>query len=238
MTSISKFVALAVFAAGAATISFAPPSQAQAGRPAVIAPDAAVRPDCCELATKAFSTGSAGWTVKFPNAQATPAAFVTPKHQLWDLIPGSKWIGPSATASASAPAGVYIYTYHLGCLCDVPKGIQSVPASLSLRVLADDAIVVKLNNFPIFTKTTGWSFRNGPPAPPADAAPIGGFPVNVTSAHFNTGCEDNVLTFEVTNGLTGPTGLDVLGTMSGYFHQPSPGKPCPCGPRDPRGNSN
>ena len=235
MTPISKLIAFVMFAASAATISALSPSDAQAGRTAVIQPESAVRADCCVPATKPIITGSAGWTVTPPNAQPTAAAIVIPTHKLWQTISGSKWIGPSVNAASTGAGGLFIYTYHLGCLCDVPKGVPTVPAFLSLRVFADDAITVKLNGFPIAQKTTGWSFRNGPPAPPADAAPAGGLPVTASS-HFRTGCEDNVLTFEVTNGSPGATGLDVYGSISGYFRQ---GGPCPCGgPRDPTGNPN
>jgi hypothetical protein len=236
MTSMSKLIAFVMFAAGAATISALSPSDAQAGRTAVIQPESPVRADCCTPATKPVITGSAGWTVKAPNALPTAAAIVVPTHPLWQIINGSKWIGPSVNAAGSTPiGGLYVYTYHLGCLCDVPKGVSAVPAFLSLRVFADDAITVRLNGFPILQKNTGWSFRNGPPAPPADAAPAGGLPVTASS-HFRTGCEDNILTFEVTNGSQGPTGLDVYGSFSGYFRQ---GGPCPCGgPHDPTGNPN
>jgi hypothetical protein len=240
MTPISKLLAFVMFAASAATISALSPSQAQSGRAAVVQPDnTAVRQDCCVPATKPIITGSPGWTVKPPNAAPTAAAIVVPTHQLWQTIPGSRWIGPSVNAAGGSPVGgVYIYTYHLGCLCDLPKGVQTVPALLSFHMFADDAVTVKLNNFPIASKTTGWSFRNGPPAPAADAAPAGGIPVTASS-HFNTGCEDNILTFEVKNGSQGPTGLDVFGTISGYFHQPGYGAPCPCGgPRNPTENPN
>ena len=54
--------------------------------------------------------------------------------------------------------GVYIYTYHLGCLCDLPKGVTNVPALLSLHVYADDAVKVRLNGNLIAQKNTGWSF--------------------------------------------------------------------------------
>jgi hypothetical protein len=234
MTSISKLIAFVMFAASAATISALSPSDAQAGRTAVIQPESAVRADCCVPATKPVITGSAGWTVKPPNAAPTAAAIVMPTHQLWQTIPGSKWIGPSVNAASTAPGGVFIYTYHLGCLCDLPKGVATVPAFLSLHVFADDAVKVRLNNNLIAQKNTGWSFRNGPPAPAADGAPAGGLPVTASS-FFHTGCVDNVLTFEVTNGSQGPTGLDVYGSISGYFRQ----GPCPCeGPYNPTGNPN
>jgi hypothetical protein len=239
MTPISKLIAFVMFAASAATISALSPSDAQAGRPAIIQADTAIRQDCCAPASKPVITGSPGWTVKPPAGPAIPAATVAPTHSLWQTIPGSKWIGPSVNAAGNTPAGgVYTYTYHLGCLCDLPKGVTNVPALLSLHVYADDAVKVYLNNNLIAQKNTGWSFRSGPPAPAADAAPPGGLPVNATS-FFHTGCEDNVLRFEVTNGSQGPTGLDVYGTMSGYFRQPGAGVPCPCGgPRDPAANPN
>ena len=239
MNSLSKLLAFVMFAASAATISALSPSQAQAGRPAIIQAETAVGQDCCAPATKPVVTGSSGWTVKPPNAQPIAAAIVAPPHQLWQTISGSKWIGPSVNAAGNTPVGgVYIYTYHLGCLCDLPKGVTNIPALLSLHVYADDAVKVRLNNNLIAQKNTGWSFRSGPPAPAADAAPAGGLPVTASS-FFHTGCADNVLTFEVTNGAAGPTGLDVYGTMSGYFHQPGAGIPCPCGgPRNPAGNPN
>jgi hypothetical protein len=40
---------------------------------------------------------------------------------------------------------------------------------------------------------------------------------------------DNVLRFQVVNGLQSPTGLDVYGTISAYFRQQAPGTKCCAG---------
>ena len=232
MTNLSKFFALVMFAAGAATISSAVPSQAQAGRTAIIQPDMAAPGDCCVPATKPVVTGPTGWTVKPPNMLGSiGAVVVNPTHPLWMTIPGSQWIANTAGAGSGNQltiAGVYVYSYDLGCLCAAPKGV-SVPAALSLRVYADDEFRAKLNGNPIGQNLGGWAFRTGPPAPPPLGAPPGGTPINVTSpSSFFHACQHNILTIEVRNGSAGPTGLDVSGYVSGYFSQSAPGRPCPC----------
>jgi hypothetical protein len=242
MTSISKLLALAVFAAGAATIALTSPAQAQAER---VQPsgqyDNGSRPVCCTPATRAVATGSAGWTLKLPNNTAAAPVPVVPVNPYWaPAIPGSKWIGPSANAgSAGLAIGTYVYSYRF-CLCPLLNGQKTEPGSLTLRVYADDAFTAKLNGVIIGQKLTGWSFTSSsPPAPQGSAAAPGG---TLVTAQVNFQC-DNVLTFEVRNGMVSPTGLDVFGTITGYFGPqpiPEPGRPCNCGggPRDPSGNPN
>ena len=240
MTSISKLLAFVMFAASAATISALSPSNAQAGRTAIVPPDVAAHPVCCTPATKQVVTGSPGWTLKLPNNSTMTPVQVVPKYAFWDIIPGSTWIANNTTAAATGPdGGTYVYTYHLGCLCDAPKGIR-IPATLSLRVYADDEFVAYLNGNPIGQKLGGWAFTtNSALASPGIAAPPGGTSINVTSTYFRP-CQDNVLTFAVKNAPDSPTGLDVSGWVSGYFSQPAPGRPCGCGPRvyDPTSNPN
>src|SRR5665213_75974 len=223
MNALSKIVTLSIFAAGAAVIASAAPSPAQIARPAVVYPGGGIvtpAPVCCQLTTKPIDTGSAGWTVKLPSGPVITPVPVVPKHPAWAApLPGSQWIANVANAGqAGQPGGTYIYTYHF-CLCQLPGGIKTVPASLTLHIYADDDFVAKLNGVQIAQKTGGYGF-NMPP---------GGTPVSIASTNF-TQC-DNVLTFEVHNMLNAlsPTGLDVAGSVSGYFQDVAPGKPCPCG---------
>jgi hypothetical protein len=176
-----------------------------------------MRPGCCQLATKTVITGTPGWTLTLPNAQPGNVAPITSTPNWTPAIPGSQYIGPAADAgSANYPGGKYVYSYHF-CLCGVPKGINAVPAALSLKVFADDIVTVKLNNNTI-AQSTGPAYN-----PP-------GVVVNLASTYFRA-CDDNYLTFEVTNwtgGSGSPTGLDVSGWISGYFNQPAPGTSCRC----------
>jgi hypothetical protein len=155
---------------------------------------------------------------------------ITQVNPFWaPAIPGSKWIGPISSGVQPQAGGIYIYSFRF-CLCPLPNGVSTIPANLSFHVYADDAFTAKLNGNVIGQKLTGWSFTSAsPPAPAGQAAAPGGTVVNAT-ASFKC---DNVLTFEVQNGGTNPTptGLDVYGTISGYFGQPafpSAGQPCPC----------
>lgn len=219
MTHISKLVALALFATSAAIVSSAHPSSAQ------IAPV-----PCCTPATKTFSTGSAGWTVKPPNAATPiPAVMINPINPAWQTVPGSKWIGNVVNAGQSGqPGGTYVYTYHLGCLCPLPPRVTAVPVTMSLQIYADDGFIAKLNGFPIGQHTTGYGFNH--------LSSLG--PITV---HFMPAC-DNILTIEVQNwdgvssvftntpppGAPGsPTGLDVMGTISGYFVSAPFDRRCP-----------
>ena len=242
MNSLSKLVAFAVFAAGAATIALTTPAQAQAERVQPAGPyDNGSRPVCCTPATRAVATGSAGWTLKLPNNSNATPVLVAPINPFWSpAIAGSKWVGPATNAgSGSFPIGIYVYTYRF-CLCPLLNGEKTEPGSLTLRVYADDSFVAKLNGNVIGQKLTGWSFTSSsPPAPQGSVTAAGG---TLVTAKVNFQC-DNVLTFEVRNGMVSPTGLDVFGTITGYFGPqpiPEPGRPCNCGggPRDPTGNPN
>lgn len=271
MHTFSKLVALALFATSAAIVSSAHPSSAQSGA-AFAQPYDPIKkqPPCCRLTSKPFFTGSAGWTVKPPNAPtATPAAVISNPNSAWSTVPGSKWIGNVSTAGQSnQPGGTYVYTYHLGCLCGLPDRVTSVPASLFLKVYADDDVTVKLNGAVIGQHTGGYGFSNL---------------TNVTqiSVNFQQMC-DNILTFEVPNwdGIStgpqpvgpaslspnansstarvaqrpraplaqlpnqnpapgSPTGLDVYGSVSGYFVDAPDDRHCPPCPQrgkivDPR----
>jgi hypothetical protein len=226
MNTISKLVALAVFATGAATISFSAPTQAQTA--SRVPPAISVPPVCCTLATKTVVTGQPGWTLQLPS-MATPAPVViSPTNSFWSQISGTQWIGPGANAGLNSgyPGGLYVYSYHF-CLCGAPKGIP-FPATLSLHVLADDDFDVELNGNLIGSHSGGWGFATTPPAPQNAGVPAGGVAINVTSTNFRA-C-DNVLTFKVHNmaGTNSPTGLDVSGSITGFFAQPMPRVPCPC----------
>jgi hypothetical protein len=270
MTTFSKLLTLALLAVSAVVISSAHPSSAQSGAVFSQAYDPIKKqPPCCRLTTKPFFTGSAGWTVKPPNAPTIPAAVIGNPNSAWSTVPGSKWIGNVSTAGQSnQPGGTYVYTYHLGCLCGLPDRITSVPASLYLNVYADDDVTVKLNGAVIAQHTGGYGFSNL-----THAAQI--------SVDFQQMC-DNVLTFEVPNwdGVStgphpigpvtklpnangsaaraaqapqiplahpigpnsppgSPTGLDVYGSVSGYFADTPEGQHCPPCPQrgkiiDPR----
>ena len=138
-------------------------------------------------------------------------------------------MGRSATnaGSGSFPIGTYVYAYRF-CLCPLLNGEKTEPGSLTLHVYADDAFVAKLNGNVIGQKLTGWSFTSSsPPAPKGSVTAAGG---TLVTAKVNFQC-DNVLTFEVKNGMVSPTGLDVFGTITGYFGPqpiPEPGRPCNC----------
>jgi len=241
MQLLSKLAALALFAAGAATFAAAAPSSAQTQRLSAIQPGGVIGPaspaECCRPATKIIATGSAGWTGINPSNQPFTPVPVIPKHQLWaNPLPGSQWIGPhQSSASASEPGGKYVYEYRF-CLCPLPNGVKTVSATLSLHVWADDGFRATLNGSPVLAQHTGgWGFTTSPPAPPGLGAPAGGTPM-VTSSYFLP-C-NNVLRFVVDNAPGSPTGLDVYGTISGYFQDTPPGKPC-CGrPTDSTMNPN
>jgi hypothetical protein len=239
MNTVSKLVALAVFAAGAATISITAPSQAQiAGRaiPGGIVPPAAL---CCQPASKPVITGTPGWSVQPPTGPlVNPAVLVSSPSPYWLTILGSRWIANDASAGQGQPGGVYVYSYHF-CLCPGVKGVP-FPATMSLKVFADDGFVAKLNGNPIGSHPGGWGFATSPPAPSGAGSPSTGTPINVASQYFRA-C-DNVLTFEVTNDLTttSPTGLDVYGSVNGYFLPTDSRGTCPCkgSPGIPNSNSN
>jgi len=218
MNTFSKFVALALFATSAAIVSSAHPSNAQI----IPAP-------CCTPASKTFYTGMPGWTVKAPNAVPTTAAIINPVNGAWSTVGGSKWIGNVASAGqTNQPGGTYVYTYHLGCLCPLPPHVTHVPVTMSLQVYADDDFTAKINGAVIGQHNGGWSFANL-----TSLGPI--------TAQFVPAC-DNVLTIEVRNwdgvspaftdtpppGAPGsPTGLDAMGTISGYFVSPPFDRRCP-----------
>jgi hypothetical protein len=230
MISISRYLALMVFAAGAATVAFATPSQAQVEGAQPRQLDAAGRPVCCTPATKTIATGSAGWTLRLPNNALQNPVPIAQKHPLWsNPIPGSQWVGPTANSGlASLPVGWYTYSYRF-CLCSLLPGEKTEPGSLTLHVYADDAFIAELNGVNIGQKLTGWSFTSSsPPAPKGSAAAPGG---TLITAKVPFRC-DNVLTIKVQNGVVSPTGLDVLGTITGYFGNPAipaPGRACECG---------
>jgi hypothetical protein len=216
MTITSKFVALALLATSAAIIGSSHPSNAQSGYP----PNCMGNQPCCTPATKTFSTGMPGWTVKPPNAvNPIPAVPINPINPSWLTVPGSKWIGNVGSAAQSGqPGGTYVYTYHLGCLCPLPPRVTALPVTLSLQVYADDGFIARINGVAIGQHTTGYGFNHL-----TSLGPI--------TAQFQPAC-DNVLTIEVQNwdGVSpvftntppanapgSPTGLDAEGTISGYF---------------------
>ncbi len=257
MTIFSKFVALALLATSAAIVSSAHPSSAQFLPATGIDP----REPCCKPATKRFFTGSPGWTVKAPSAPtAVPAAIITSPNSAWSTLSGSQWIGIVAGAGQNnVPGGTYVYTYHLGCLCGVPKPLSNVPVTLTLQVYADDDVTVKLNGNVIGQHTGGYGFNHL-----TALGPI--------TAHFYPAC-DNILTFEVPNwdGVSlgrpaplavpvsantaariaraipnatpasapssapmppgSPAGLDVVGTIAGYFVDAPNDRRCPVCPQ-------
>jgi hypothetical protein len=225
MNTSLKLAALVLFAAGAAVVTSASPSQAQIGRPAAIQPGIAIKAPCCQLATKQIATGAPGWSGIMPNNTPFNPVVVNPTPS-WSTLPGSHWIASSPNAGVSpVPGGWYIYQYHLGCLCGLPDGVKNVPASLNLHIYADDGFIADLNGAVIAQQMTGYAFIKPPGGTPA---------VNV-STDFEPAC-DNVLTIKVKNwdgqsdnGTTGPgspSGLDVFGTVSGYF-QENDGRRCP-----------
>ena len=225
MNPISKLAALVLVAAGAAILSSHTPSAAQGERELSVRP----APQCCQLATKTIATGTGVWTLQLPSSQVITPVPVVPKHQLWaNPLPGSQWIGPAANAAtAGAPGGKYVYTTHV-CLCPLPNGVKDVPASLTARFWADDDVQMLVNGVPVGGHSGGWSFTTSPPAPAGTGAPAGGI-IGVAGPNVFHQC-DNTISFVVINMLNAisPTGLDAAITLSGYFQDVPPGRPCPC----------
>ncbi len=85
---------------------------------------------------------------------------------------------------------------------------------MALNILADNSFKAYLNWNPIgqYTGPATWGFHL-----PATA-------VSAPAAAFQAG--DNELEI-VVNNEGGPTGLDVAGTLSGFFQQVRPGERCP-----------
>lgn len=229
MNSFSKLFALAFLVAGTALVTSAAPSGAQASRVAVpsgIALPYQNTPVCCVPAQRAVVTNTS-WTVKPPSG-ATQAAVLlgsTPYYPI--TLPNSKWIGHLATDGTGAnnvmPAtGNWVYTYHF-CLCGLPPKLpnQSFPATMSLSIVSDNGWTAYLNRYNGHPSAIG-SF----PSVNSQASFLASHSVTAPSANFVAG--DNVLEIDVNND-GGPTGLDVAGTISGFFQQ------TPCGRRDPTG---
>ena len=212
---------------------------------------------CCRLASKRFFTGSPGWTVKAPAAAtASPAVVINPPNSAWSTVPGSQWIGNVASAGqTNQPGGTYVYTYHLGCLCGLPDRVTSIPASLSLSVYGDDDVTVKLNGVAIGQHTGGYGFSNitnvsqisvnfqarcdniltfevpnwdGVSTGPHPNGPVTLPPnPNSSTARAARPAPIPLATFNPSAPPGSPTGLDVAGTVSGYFADGPDSQHCP-----------
>ena len=259
MNPFSKFVALALFATSAAIVSSSHPSDAQSGYDP---PNGMGSQPCCKPATKHFFTGSPGWTVKAPNAPtASPAATINPINSAWSTLPGSRWIGNvSSAGQTNQPGGTYVYTYHLGCLCALPERVSNVPVTMSLQVYADDDVTVKLNGFPIGQHTGGYGFNHVTtlntitvhfyPAcdniltfevPNWDGVSTGHNPVPLVVSHGASSTAraaiPNNSSASSPAGPGSPAGLDVYGTISGYFVDAPNDRRCPTCPQNRLGGS-
>ncbi|HEY0612998.1 MAG TPA: hypothetical protein VGC96_00090 [Candidatus Elarobacter sp.] len=214
MNVFDKAALLAAFIASTTALSLTARETAS-GAPGTGVADKALKtppPVCCSWKSEPLVTNAA-WTVKpptGPEVQAVPTVFA---YQGWAVqMPGSHWIGPDMYSSASSrPVGHYIYSYHF-CLCSVPAGYWAAP-SLSMKVLSDNEFTATLNGTAIPNGSSPWS-------------PTFQVPTLVTSvppAAFHPG--DNLLRIDVYNSA-GMTGLDVLGSITGYFWS-VPNASCP-----------
>ncbi len=133
-----------------------------------------------------------------PRGVSVTAPLVTQPSPFWmPNDPNSQWVGPFSTL-ANAPGGVYCYTlnFNIPCPTNVP-----IKASLNGQWMADDTGTIYLNGASTGnTLSNGWAFTNW------------------QSIAINSGFVPglNTLTFYVTNGGAGPTGirLELTGTAS------------------------
>jgi hypothetical protein len=171
---------------------------------------------CCAPQQIPIVTNTTQWTVTPPGGLAKA---VSPLGIGWTALTGSVWIGPHVwSGTKGEPPGKYVYSYHF-CLCPLPPGVEATfPATLTLAVKSDDGFTATLNHINI---GAGNSVT---------------VPTNISVPASDFKC-DNVLAITVTNEK-GPkgysaTGLDVAGSLSGYFPTPPPppGASCPCSSR-------
>lgn len=214
MNSFSKILALAILGAGVASMAPASPAAAQAARrPGTIVLPTPV-PVCCTAAQRPVSTNNT-WTVTPPSGpghQAVPIGSTPSWHA---PFAASQWIGPDANAGTdyNEPSGDYVYSYHF-CLCGPPKGVglDFFPAALYLSSYADNSFHAFLNNHPIGQDVLVNGFTTATVI--SSAQPY----------YFQNG--DNEIKY-VVNNVSGPTGLDVSGWISGYFQPLGPDGRCP-----------
>jgi hypothetical protein len=258
MNIVSKAVALAFLAASAALMTLS--SQAQTARQQgyTIYPRPTPTPKCCALAVRPFGTNAVTWTVTTPsNNFPVPASTVTPTPSWAPALPGSQWIsnvGNAGTYPGVAP-GQYVYRYHF-CLCELPQGSSGpVPAVLSLKVLSDNQFTAWLNGNQIgqnlATDTTPFMYPTSIPNV-VSFFQVGDNELKfiVTNLPFgqeNTGWQSGrhaaphpvqsqaAQAQAAAPGGNNPSGLDVAGTISGYFLDLPPTQHCPRVP--PRPNS-
>jgi hypothetical protein len=215
MNTFSKILAFAILGAGAALIAPASPSFAQTARqlPGIIVRPTPV-PVCCTAAQRPVNTNNT-WTVTPPSGPAHQAVPVTSTPSWHVPFSGSQWIGPDANAGTdfNEPSGDYVYSYHF-CLCGPPKGVglDFFPAALYLSSYADNSFHAFLNNHPIGQDVLVNGFTVATVIP------------STQSSYFQNG--DNEIKY-VVNNVSGPTGLDVSGWISGYFQPLGPDGHCP-----------
>lgn len=216
MNTFSKVLAFAILAAGAASLAPALPAWAQAARKPAVGtgiPLPTPVPACCTAAQRPVNTNKT-WTVTPPSGPGQQAVAILSTPSWHAPFAGSQWIGPDANAGTnSEPAGDYVYSYHF-CLCGPPKGVglDFFPAALHLESYADNSFHAFLNNHPIGQDVLVNGFTT--PTVIAGAQPY----------YFQSG--DNEIKY-VVNNISGPTGLDVSGWISGYFQPLGPDGRCP-----------
>lgn len=209
MHSISRLVALSALAAGTAIICAAAPSRGQGAAPPALNANIAAPapPQCCTPEQRPVATDTT-WTVQPPTGPNINAVVVTNPNVGWHAPgQGAQWIADVANAGQGAhDGGTYIYRKSF-CICQVPKGVASVPVGMYLSILADNSFSARLNSNPPFATGGPTAFIS---------------PINVTflASQFVPG--NNVLEIRVTNLPNSPTGLAVSGWVAGYFQQPDP----------------
>lgn len=251
MNIASKAVAFAFLAASAALMASA--SHAQTARqqayPFDRRPTPTPAPKCCALAVRPFGTNPLTWTVTTPSNSSQVPASAVGSTPYWAPAPsGSQWIssaGSAGTYPGVAP-GQYVYRYHF-CLCQLPQGSSGpVPAALSLKVLSDNQFTAWLNANQIgqnlATDTTPFMYPTIIQNVSAGFFQAGDNELKfiVTNGFFgqeNTGSQSGRLAHPIASSGphtqaasvqgSNPSGLDVAGTISGYFLDLPPTQHCP-----------
>lgn len=259
MNIVSKAVAFAFLAASAALMSSSSQAQAPRQQGYPYDPRPTPTPQCCALAVRPFGTNAVNWTVTTPsNTTEVPASAVTPTPYWAQALSGSQWISSAAGAGTypGVAPGQYVYRYHF-CLCQLPPGSSGpVPAALSLKVLSDNQFTAWLNGNQIgqnlATDTTPFTYptvisgvqasffqagdnelkfivtNEGPVGQQNPNSPIARLAIpRPTSSHAARAQAASAQDYN------NPSGLDVAGTISGYFLDHPLTRRCPHVPPPP-----
>jgi hypothetical protein len=163
-----------------------------------------VQPAACADLNLNLTTGVANWLIRSdPDTSTTEpraASVVTTPNPNWISLPPAKWIGPKTTSSNGGAVGDYQYQLCF-CLC---RGYSN--ASLTLTGLSDDAATVSLNGNSLGS-LAGFA---GPAKTVQTSDP------NM----FEPGTNCVIVTV---NNATGPTGLNMTGSVTATAGQCSTG---------------